>query len=398
MFAHRKRRSARACLSDREILVMRVCIVTTELLGVGASGGNGVGARAISRHLAARSVEVGVIVPRRQHEPVRRVEDIPIRSYNRSDLRAFAREVRAANADVYHYVQASLGAWLAQRVMPDRAHVVECVDPRDWSDWRIDFRLPTHSPLRLFPSFVYFGTRPAALSARRADAIQVPARFLQAKVRRLYGLSVDPHYAPMPFDDPIDEAKSPSPLVAFVGRIVPRKRPEIVIDLAQRFPKVSFVIVGGGSDSDYAGHVHRRAAAVANVTFTDFIDQAAEQTLFSYLSKAWVLINTSAREGLPLTFIEAAGHRCAILSERDPDGYASKFGYHAADGDFARGLEWLLADNNWRPAGERGHAHVMHDHNADSAIKRQLSIYDAALVRSAKRGITRAKAMPSSDR
>ena len=162
------------------------------------------------------------------------------------------REVRAADADVYHYIQASLGAYLGQWAMPDRAHVVECVDPRDWDDWRIDFRLPTHSALRLLPSFVYFGTRPAALSARRADAVQVPARFLQAKVRRLYGLSADPQYVPMPFDPPVDVKKSPSPLVVFVGRLVPRKRPEIVLDVAQRFPNVRFVVIGGGSDQSYA--------------------------------------------------------------------------------------------------------------------------------------------------
>jgi glycosyltransferase involved in cell wall biosynthesis len=380
---------------------MRVCIVTTELLGVGASGGNGVGARALGQHLAASgNLDIHVIVPCRHRQLCEfpRMSGLSVRTYNRWDLAALAREVRAADADVYHYVQASMGAWLGQWVMPDRAHVVECVDPRDWSDWQVDFRLPTHSPLRLVPSFLYFGTRPAALSARRADAIQVPARFLQSKVRRLYRLNADPQYAPMPFDSPTEAEKSSSPLAVFVGRIVPRKRPEIVVDLAQRFPHVRFVIIGGGS-GHYATDIRERAARLANVTFTDFIDQAADQGLFNYLSKAWVLINAAAREGLPLTFIEAAAHRCSILSERNPDGYASEFGYHVADGNFAEGLEWLLADDNWRLAGEQGHAHVMRNHDADSAISRQLAIYDVALARAAKRGgVTRARAAPSSER
>ena len=377
---------------------MRVCIVATEFLGVGGTGGIGVGARSLGQHLVASDIEVRAIIPRRGRALAcsPRMGAISIQTYYRWDLTALAREVRAANADVYHYVQASMGAWLGQWAMSDRAHVVECVDPRDWSDWRVDFRLPTHTRLRLVPSFLYFGTRPAALSVRRADAIQVPARFLQAKVRRLYGLDSDPQYAPMPFDPRNEHEKSPSPLAVFVGRIVPRKRPEIVLDLAQRFPHVRFAVIGGGTGR-YTTDIRERAARLANVTFTDFIDQAADQSLFDYLSKAWVLVNAAAREGLPLTFIEAAAHRCAILSERNPDGYASKFGYHVADGNFAKGLEWLLADDNWRLAGERGHAHVMRDHDADSAISRQLAIYDVALARAAKRGGITSTA-PSSER
>jgi len=364
---------------------MRVCIVTNEFLGVGATGGIGVGARSLGRHLIGHGIETCGIIPRSTQplSPTPWMDGISVRTYDRLDLRALTREVRAADADVYHYFQASLGAYLGQLAMPDRAHVVECVYPRDWSDWRIDFRLRHRSALGFVPSFVYFGMRPATISARRADAVQVPARFLQAKVRRLYGLSMNPQFVPMPFDAPADVEKSPLPLLVFVGRIVPRKRLEIALDLARRFPTLRFVVIGGGIDKRYSGEMRRRGAMLANVTFTGFIDQATDHGLFNYLSKAWVLINTAAREGLPLTFIEAAAHRCAILSECDPDGYASNFGYHVTDGDFARGMEWLLTNENWRLAGERGHLHVAREHVSGDAIKSQLSVYDESLARAA---------------
>lgn len=387
MCARGRCRSALGCLSD-----MRVCIVATEFLGIGASGGIGVGARALGRHLAARGIDVSAIVPR-HHEDLTNsttLDGISIRTYDRSNLRAFTRQIRAADADVYHHVQASLGARLAETAMADRAHVIECVDPRDWSDWLIDFRLPTSSAARLIPSFVYFGTLPAMLSARRADAVQVPARFLQTKARRLYRLSMAPQVVPMPFDASSTAEKSPSPLVVFVGRLVPRKRPELIIDLAGRFPAVRFVAIGGGSGNNYASRLRRQAASMKNLTFTDFIDQAANSRLFDYLSAAWILINGAAREGLPLTFIEAAAHRCAILSASDPDGYASNFGYHVTDGDFAQGMACLLAHENWRLAGERGHLHVAREHVSDDAIKSQLSVYDKALAQASTRraGVT----------
>lgn len=388
MSARRKLRSAPASLPDRRYGPMRVCIVTTEFLGVGPCGGLGVSARTLGRHLLARGIEVCVVAPggRQQHEAPSMLDGIAVRTYDRRNQRAFMRAVRTADADVCHHTQASLGAYLGQWAMPDRAHVVECADPRDWNDWKIDFRLPTHSALRLVPSYVYFGTRPAALSAQRADAVQVPARFLREKVRRLYRLGADPHYVPMPFDPPATLKKSASPLVVFIGRLVRRKRPEIFLDVAQRFPNVRFVVMGGGSDQSYAGEMKRRGAALSNVEFTDFIDQASDRRFFSNLSRAWILINTAAREGLPLTFIEAAANGCAILSACNPDGYASNFGYHVTDGDFARGLDVLLAGDTWRMAGERARAHAEREHVSGSAMEHQMSLYEAALARSAERG------------
>ena len=365
---------------------MRVCIVATEFLGINVSGGIGVGARTLGRHLVTRGIEVRAIVPHGQNLPSSLTMDgMSIRTCDRSDLRALTREVQAANAEVYHYVQASLGARLAQKAMPDRAHVVECVDPRDWSDWLVDFRLPTHSAVALLPSFLYFGTWPAKMAARRADVVQVPARFLETKVRRLYGRNTAPQFVPMPLDAPSTVDKSSSPLIAFVGRLVPRKRPEIVLELARQFPSVRFEIIGGGSGNAYAEGLRRQAAALRNVTFTGFVDQTADPRLFERLSEAWVLVNSAAREGLPLTFIEAAAYRCAILSASDPDGYASNFGYHVTNGDFARGLDWLLTNEHWRLAGERGHLHVAHEHASTHAIKRQLSVYEQALARAGER-------------
>ena len=70
------------------------------------------------------------------------------------------------------------------------------------------------------------------------------------------------------------------------------------------------------------------------------------------LSQSWILLNTAVREGLPDSFVEAAGHKCAILSYVDPDGFASNFGYHAKNNDFEEGLTALLANDMWKEKGE----------------------------------------------
>jgi hypothetical protein len=88
------------------------------------------------------------------------------------------------------------------------------------------------------------------------------------------------------------------------------------------------------------------------------------------------LINTSAREGLPNTYMEAAGHRCAILSAVDPDGFASRFGRHAPNGDFEPALRMLLTDDLWRRQGDAGFNYVNETYEAGKAIDRQVALYE----------------------
>ena len=66
------------------------------------------------------------------------------------------------------------------------------------------------------------------------------------------------------------------------------------------------------------------------------------------LDKAWVLINTSTKECLPVSYIEAGAHKCAILSHGNADDFASNFELWAKIGDlgdYERGLNFLLNDN-----------------------------------------------------
>ena len=99
------------------------------------------------------------------------------------------------------------------------------------------------------------------------------------------------------------------------------------------------------------------------------------------LEESWVLVNTSVHECLPVSFLEAVAHRCAILSPHDPDGFATRFGYHAAAGDYADGLGWLLEGDRWRERGERGHRYVSAVHEKKRVIERHVEVYESALRR-----------------
>jgi len=105
------------------------------------------------------------------------------------------------------------------------------------------------------------------------------------------------------------------------------------------------------------------------------VDQFDTTQLSQLYEKSWILVNTAAREGLPNAFIEAAAHRCAILSSVNPDEFATQFGYFAEKDDFAEGLRTLLENDRWRTLGEKGHAYVDEFFSYDAVINRHLEIY-----------------------
>ncbi len=92
------------------------------------------------------------------------------------------------------------------------------------------------------------------------------------------------------------------------------------------------------------------------------------------LNGSWVLVNTSVSECLPVSFLEAAAHGCAILSPHDSDGFASRFGFLVRD-NYEDGLEWLLSEDNWKLRGEKGREYVSEYHEHGAVIDRHIEIY-----------------------
>jgi glycosyltransferase involved in cell wall biosynthesis len=114
-----------------------------------------------------------------------------------------------------------------------------------------------------------------------------------------------------------------------------------------------------------------------------FIDQFNGEKLWQVFNQSWILVNTAAREGLPNALKEAAAHGCAILSSVDPDGFASRFGYHARRDDFVSGLQALLDNNEWQRRGLQGREYVRQEFEIHKAIDQYVQVYQQLLGASA---------------
>jgi glycosyltransferase involved in cell wall biosynthesis len=158
-----------------------------------------------------------------------------------------------------------------------------------------------------------------------------------------------------------------------------RKRPELFLKLAERFPDVKFIAVGASNDRVWDRHLHERYGSLSNLDLRGFVDQFRTDDLSRILGASWIIINTSAREGLPNSMLEAAAHRCAILSSVNPDGFAVDFGRHVQDDDFEAGLRYLMADDRWRERGLAAWRYVAETFATGPAIEGHIAEYTRLL-------------------
>lgn len=358
-----------------------VCLISTEILGWGKAGGYGFVVRMMGTELVRRGFRVTVVIPKPRDvaEESTVLDGIEVRSYPRLGFAEGIALFRDCDADIFHSHEPSLGGWLAMRAMPDRRHLVTNQDPRLVRDWWIELRHPTYSPFQVVKTAAYYENPLTRRSVRAADRVMVPAHYLQEVVARKYSLATQPMFMPTPIRVPASVDKADSPTVCYLGRLDRRKQPERFLRLAAQFPDVSFICVGEAQDRSYDDYLRSRYAGQRNLELTGFIDQFRDGRVSEILARSWVLVNTSAREGLPNTYMEAAAHRTAILSAVDPDCFASRFGHHASDGDFETGLRTLLGGGLWRKQGEAGLDYVRQTYEVDKAIDRQVELYDEVL-------------------
>ncbi|HIH88305.1 TPA: glycosyltransferase family 4 protein [Candidatus Bathyarchaeota archaeon] len=365
---------------------MRVCFVSPEAFAWGVHGGFGYVTRTLARELAGRGVDVSVVTPRRKGQ--REVEELdgftvygyPSHAGEGHILRAIRSRLdslpyyKMVDADVYHSQEASYNTVAAQHAAPRKAHVITFQDPYDVEEWRrIGLVESTYAMNPVFGARLWLERRVLAHACRGADALYTQAHFLAPRANRLYWLKEDPAFLPNPVYIPRRTMrKSPTPMVCFLARWDPQKRVELFLELARRFPDVGFVAIGQGHNSARDAGLRRLYGRIPNLRLTGFIDEEEKSRV---LEASWALVNTSVREALPVSFLEALAHETPIISGEDPDSITSTFGYRVEGDDYSSGVAWLLASEEWRVRGRNGRRYVEATHEVGGVVQMHIDAY-----------------------
>jgi glycosyltransferase involved in cell wall biosynthesis len=151
---------------------------------------------------------------------------------------------------------------------------------------------------RLAPP-IYRRTRIVTLSESSKHEL---VRDLGFKAKRITVVppGIDPHYTP-------GGEKSPTPLVVAVGRLVPVKQfdqlVEALVALKDDHPQLEAVIVGEGYKREELEAQIHAASAEGWISLPGRVEEEEKVDLYR---RAWVLASASAREGWGMTVTEAA--------------------------------------------------------------------------------------------
>jgi glycosyltransferase involved in cell wall biosynthesis len=149
-------------------------------------------------------------------------------------------------------------------------------------------------------------------------------------------------------------AKSPTPLVLAVGRLVPVKRFaalfEALAACRARHPQLRAVVVGEGYEREGLEALRREIGAEQWIDLPGWVP---EDELIALYRRAWVVASASAHEGWGMTLTEAAACGTPAVATRIPghedavrDG---ETGLLAEDGAaFAAAVDRVLADTELR--------------------------------------------------
>lgn len=329
---------------------LHVCLLVNQIGFFGKIGGFGTGARALATALVDRGCRVSVVVPRQKGQPKRVFYDgVEIIGLSIWQMLLPVLLLRRLDANVYHSHEPTWHTFVAQVARPSRVHVVTCVDPRTWKDMWIELRFATAARRLRFPLQWFYELQPLVkFAVRRASVVTTPApTFLLDKTMQLYGLKEPPRFVPTAYirepSAPINKALNPT--FVFVGRWDRRKRFDLFLDLAEMRPDYQFIAVGRAHEPREDARLRALSSSIPNVVTYDF-QSVFDGTLWSIYDEAWALVNTSAREGLPLTFFEALSRGCALVSFVNPEELPERFGVHVKSGDageMARALDRIVA-------------------------------------------------------
>lgn len=237
---------------------------------------------------------------------------------------------------------------------------------------------------KLASTYIKMGERAAAT---RADGLIVLSKSAQSYFQEAYGRTATfiPNGIEKKKPRPVNQIKEKWGLdegsyLLYLGRLVPEKRPELLIEAFKGLDTdKKLVIAGGGSDtSEYEASLRVAAQGDTRILFTGFVNGEPLEELYS---NCYAYVLPSDVEGMPMSLLEGMAHgRCCVTSDIPEcadvlagNGVTFEKGTVAS---LRSALQNVLADSDRASAlGASAKAHVEKAYNWGSVVERTLAVY-----------------------
>lgn len=218
-----------------------------------------------------------------------------------------------------------------------------------------------------------------AYGLRRAHAILVQSESQAQALARNYGLAsrVAAMLVEKPSPDPARDID-----LLWVSNIRKVKRPDRILELAERLQQVKIHMVGGPLPGEEAlfHHVSLRARAMANVSFHGRLSYWDANELYG---RARLLVNTSDVEGFPNSYLQAWIRGVPVVTLIDPDGVIEREGLGIAPKSAAGipdAIGRLLHDPvAWKAASDRCRAFMAREYGEDKVLAPYFGTFERAM-------------------
>lgn len=309
------------------------------------------------------------------------VRVVPVRTIDKKGLAALSSSYFATKAaikdrpDVIHYHAEGPCVPLPLAKRAD-IRTVATIHGLDWqrAKWG-----------KLASTYIKMGEKAAAI---KADGLIVLSEGVKRYFQDVYGR--DAEFIPNGVDCKIslaaNEIKTKWGLekgsyVLYLGRLVPEKRPELLVEAFRGIDSEKrLVIAGGGSDTaTFESELRAIAKNDDRVLFTGFV---AGDVLAELYSNCYCYVLPSDIEGMPMSLLEAMAYgRCCVTSDIDEcSDVLANAGVTFPRGDasaLAGLLESLLVDPDRVDAlGAAARERVGSAYDWDAVVEKTLSIYE----------------------
>ena len=303
-----------------------------------------------------RALVEGVVV----HKTFRPQDGIPVLRFLHPRLSSTWRALKDADADIYYVRAASMLAGVVAEYCKRYGKRSIYAGASD-----ADF-VPGHRQIRYVRDRLLFEH-----GLRNVDHVVVQNRAQLEACRRQFGREAT--LIPSSYELPLKRNKTIQDRIVWAGRVMPDKRPELFLELARRLPQRRFVLIGGsgGDDACYAG-IREAAAALPNLECTGFLPLAQAEAWFD---RARVVVNTSAYEGMPNTFMQAWARGVPTLATVDVGAPVHKVFSSPEEG--AAALDRLFTDDAyWKSTSRACSEYFQRVHSAEAVLKQYGEVFE----------------------